>query len=332
MERILGHSAILERLRAAADRDGLHHAYLFEGPEGLGRRRVADWLAMYVNCTASERPCGRCSRCLQIAAGNHPDVITLEPDPSKASQTIGVDAVREVIRKSGYHRFDSKRRFIVVDPADAMLEPAANALLKTLEEPPEGTGFILLTTSARRLLPTIVSRCQRVRFGAVPVDEIRTFLHDARGVADADLCARLSLGSPGRALSLADGGLERRREARSTLIRIASAGTLKGLFDHDQNLTKGNARSDWLPEATELFEVLEELLRDVVVYASGSGRPLLHADAEDVVADWSHRLFPAGVGEVQRALLDARDQLEVNVNGRLVLDAVFTRLRAELGT
>ncbi|MCB9675992.1 MAG: DNA polymerase III subunit delta' [Alphaproteobacteria bacterium] len=327
---ILGHTAILERLKAAADRDGLHHAYLFEGPEGLGRRLVADWLARYVNCTSESRPCGRCPQCVRIAAGTHPDVIVLEPDPTRASQTIGVDAVREIIRQSGYHRYDSKRRMIIVDPADAMLEPAANALLKTLEEPPEGTGFVLLTTSARRLLPTIVSRCQRVRFGAVPIEAIRGWLVE-RGAKDADLCARLSLGSPGRALELADGGLEKRREARSTLLRLASAGTLKGLFDYDQNLTKGTSRSDWLPEATLMFEVLEELLRDVAVHASGANGMLLHADQPDLVADWSARLWPGGVRQVQQALIDARDQLEVNVNGRLVLDAVFTKLRAELG-
>jgi DNA polymerase-3 subunit delta' len=328
---ILGHHAIRERLRAAADRDGLHHAYLFEGPRGIGRRKVADWLALYVNCLDREHaPCGRCARCTTIQAGSHPDVIALEPDPERASGTITVDEVRELIRKSGYHRFDSERRVLIVDPADAMLEPAANALLKTLEEPPDGTGFILITTSARRLLPTIVSRCQLVRFGAVPTGEIAAWLTD-RGVEDAELCARLSLGSPGRALELADGGLEARRAARSVLVRLGQSGTLKGVFDHNQKLTKGTARVKWMPDALLLFEVLEELLRDVAVYASGAEGQLLHADEPELVADWARRLWPGGVEQIQRALLEARDQFEVNVNGRLVLDQVFTTVRAQLG-
>lgn len=329
MSRILGHSSILERLGDTADRDSLHHAYLFEGPSGLGRRVVADWLARYVNCTSANKPCGSCARCVQIAAGTHPDVIVLEPDPDKASRTIGIDAVREVIRKSGYHRFDSARRVVIVDPADAMLEPAANALLKTLEEPPEGTGFILLSTSARRLLPTIVSRCQRVRFGAVPTEQITAWLRE-RGMDEPELCARLSLGSPGRALELASGGLAQRREARSLLVRLGT-GSLKPIFDHDQKLTKGTARTSWMPKATLLFELLEELLRDVAIYASGSPTPLLHADQPELIADWSHRLWPGGVERMQQALIEARSQLRVNVNGRLVLDTLFTRLRAELG-
>ncbi len=328
---ILGHQAILDRLRSAADRDALHHAYLFEGPRGIGRRKVADWLASYVNCLERDRaPCGSCSRCTTIAAGSHPDVIALEPDPERASGTITVDEVREIIRKSTYHRFDSNRRVLIIDPADAMLEPAANALLKTLEEPPDGTGFVLITTSARRLLPTIVSRCQLVRFGAVPADEIAGWLAE-RGVDEPELCARLSLGSPGRALELADGGLDKRRQARSVLVRLGQSGTLKGVFDHDQKLTKGTARVKWMPDALVLFEVLEELLRDVAVYASGSGAQLLHADEPELIADWSRRLWPGGVEQIQRALLDARDQFEVNVNGRLVLDRVFTTLRAQLG-
>ena len=176
---ILGHDRVVERLTSAVRHAKLHHAYLFEGPTGVGKTTVALHIARMANCTGAplgEGPCGSCPTCVQIAAGTHPDVIRLAPREDRASQTIAVEDVREVVRRAGYRRFNSRRRFILVEPAEA-LELASNALLKTLEEPPEGTVFLLLASNATALLPTIRSRCQRVRFGAVPVDRIEAWLY-----------------------------------------------------------------------------------------------------------------------------------------------------------
>ena len=187
---ILGHQGALARLRHAVEQDTLHHAILLEGPRGVGKRRVATWLALLANCTAEgERPCGVCQMCHQIPQGLHPDVIALEPDMTRAARTIPVDAVREVIRKSQFHRYGARHRMVIVDPAEAMQEPAANALLKTLEEPPAGTGFVVITHNAKALLPTILSRCQRIRLGVVPMEELQPWLAE-RGVEHPDLVAR----------------------------------------------------------------------------------------------------------------------------------------------
>lgn len=327
---LLGHETIRERLAYASTHDTLHHAYLFEGPRGLGKRRVADWLAMRVNCTSeTDQPCGVCARCKLIASGSHPDVIALEPAAGKATATIGVDQVRDVIRKAGYHRYDSARRFIIIDPADAMMESAANALLKTLEEPTDGTGFILVVASASSLLPTIVSRCQRVRFGAIDTPAITTWLAN-QGHADAELAAAASLGCPGRALDLATGGLERRREARSTIVLLCTE-PQAAAFKIVEKATKGRSRADWMANITVWFEVVEELLRDVTLRGSGSKLPLLHADAKDLIDDWVTRLYPSGIQRITQALDEARDQLSVQANGRLVMDAWVAKLRSELG-
>ncbi len=325
---LLGHGPVRERLARAADAGTLHHAYLFEGPRGLGKRRVAEWLALYTNCLGEQRPCGACARCGPILAGTHPDVIVLEPDVSKASRIIAVAAVRDVIRKAGYHRFDSARRFVIVDPADAMQDAAANALLKTLEEPPEGTGFILVAASARGLLPTIVSRCQRIRFGAVPTDAIEGWLRD-RGFPNAAVAARAAMGCPGRALELVDGGLQARVEARDTVTQLASS-TSAEAFAITERALKKRTKTDWSPLVERWFEVVEELLRDTAVRGSGAELPLLHPDAVDVIDRWVDRLYPHGIDRIVHALEEARQQLRVNANGRLVLDAFFARLRAEL--
>ena len=204
----------MDRMSVAIERDALHHAYLFEGPSGLGKGLVARWVAMAANCErASNTACGECPSCLQISGDSHPDVVWLRPENEGASAAIKVDQVREVIRQVGYHRFSARHRFVIIDPVETMAAAAANALLKTLEEPPAGTHFVLVTNRARALLPTIVSRCQHVRFAACEIDVVRDWLEE-RGVQDAASIARLSMGCPGRALQLVGGEHEQRRKLR----------------------------------------------------------------------------------------------------------------------
>ena len=291
---------------------------------------MATWLAMAANCVGTARPpCGACDPCRLIAAGSFPDVFRIEPDPEKATPTIGVDQIREVVRQLGYHRYSGKRRFVIVDPADALPAAAANALLKTLEEPPEGTGFILLSTQSRALLSTIRSRCQRVRFGAVPDAEIARWLAK-RGVADPERVARLALGAPGRALELAEGALADRAALRDGLFR-ALAGDLGPLFAFSEELCEGGQRQEWSRRVEALLAIVEELLADVVAVRTGSGRPLFHDDAADAIQRWAAVLWPDGVVACSRALGEARANLAANVTGRTLVDALLTRLRTELG-
>ncbi len=330
--RLLGHERVRQRLWRALERDMLHHAYLFEGPRGVGKATLAVRVAQAANCTDSRpmayRPCGTCSACRQIAQGTHPDVLRLEPDPTRAARTIPIEAVREVIRQTGYHRYDALRRVVIVDPAEAMQDSAANALLKTLEEPPDGTGFIVVTHNARALLPTILSRCQRVRFGAVPEADIHAWL-EARGVDQAASAARLCQGCPGRALELADGGLQARGELRSAML-LAVTAPLTDLYAFSAAITDGK-RQAWSARAEALLEVIEDLLRDVAVCGAGEDGPLLNADVPDVVDRWTEALWPGGVIEAAAAVQDCRDDLEVYVTGKTAIDALITTLRRALG-
>lgn len=327
---ILGHRAVLERLWGAANNGTLHHAYLFEGPRGVGKHTVAVRLAMAVNCTGDGdvRPCGACSTCKRIAAGNHPDIIEVGPDPERKTPVIAVEQVREVVRQAGYHRFDARRRVFIVDPAEAMQDAAANALLKTLEEPVPGTGFILIANHASALLPTIVSRCQRVRFSSVEVDALAEWLRKRR--VDQPLAlARASMGCPGRALELASGGMADRTKRRDALVNVLE-GELDGVFDFSQKLTRGQ-RQEWMPKAVAVVEVVEDLLRDVSVRGSGADVPLLNADRSDLVDAWTRALWPTGARRCVTAVEEAREGIERNIHGRLLLDSLLTRVRHELG-
>jgi len=287
-------------------------------------------LAMAANCTDPEPvpPCGACPTCKQIAAGTHPDVLFVEPIADRATANIPVDRIREVVRQTGYHRYNAKRRVILIDPAEAMGPSAANALLKTLEEPPSGTGFILIASNASALLPTILSRCQRVRFGAVPNEAIATWLQ-REGHEDAELAARFSQGCPGRALALVRGGLTERIALRTRLLDVL-AGRLEHVFDWSNELASGK-RQDWSPRVEEIFEVIEDLLRDVVASAAGGQRPVQNSDIPEVVSRWTTALWPTGVSACAKALEEARQSLTLNVSGKTVLDSLVLTLQRELG-
>lgn len=326
---IVGHEAQRQLLADGLDRDRLHHAWLFEGPAGVGKHTIATWLAQRANCEGPDpHPCGRCGPCTQIANGTHPDVLEVAPDPDKATQIIPVSAVREVVRTAGFHRFSARKRFVIVDPAEALQAAAANALLKTLEEPPEGTHFVLICTRASALLPTIRSRCQRLGFGTLDDDTLTDWL-TARGVDDAATLARHAFGAPGAALALADGGLDTRLQRRTVLLQTL-AGDLETIMALAEKRGRG-ARKDWVPEVEGLLDLLEELLADTVVTASGADAPRTHDDLGPLLDRWADALWPDGITRIHAALRDARARLGANVGGQTVLEALLPVVKRELG-
>jgi len=293
---IIAQERALSSLRAALRRGTLHHAYLFSGPEGIGKARAARLLAQAANCEAGtggpagyrEDPCGKCGPCHKIATGIHPDVTVLSEERAMVkagrweaksgrapSRDIVVDQVRDLVdHRLSLRRYEGRRRFVVIDPADAMNPQAQNALLKTLEEPPDDTTLVLVASAADSLLPTIRSRCLRVPFGPIPADEIVRRL-EAEGHAPdrARLAAALCGGSLGKALALDDEELGERREV---LERVAA------LRPDDPMgwLELARAGGEKREETEALCELLLVWLRDVAVaQAGGDGLALLDLSA-----------------------------------------------------
>jgi DNA polymerase-3 subunit delta' len=168
-----GQERVVGQLRLAIERDRVPHAYLFAGPPGAPMYDTALALAMALSCqTARGEGCTTCDACAKIAGGIHPDVVTLAREG--AAQIVPIESVRnQVIARMGLPPHEGELRVFIVEEATSMAPPAANALLKTLEEPPARTLFVLCTTAPEQLLPTIRSRCQRVRFAggaALPAD------------------------------------------------------------------------------------------------------------------------------------------------------------------
>ena len=185
---IVGHRGVIARISRAVARDSLPPAVLLTGPGGVGKRQVATAIAQAFNCGAPRRSesdpavdaCGSCSACRRIARGVYPDVLAVE---AGEGGSITIDQVRAAIGQVGYRPFEGRRRVIIVDDADLLVPPAQNALLKTLEEPPGRSQFLLVTARPDVLLDTVRSRCPRLRLGHLRVEEIAGIL-TRRGIEE----------------------------------------------------------------------------------------------------------------------------------------------------
>lgn len=166
-EEVAGQEHIITTLKHAVMENKIAHAYLFCGPRGTGKTTIAKLLAKAINCTGDEKPCDECENCKEITMGTHPDVIEID-----AASNNGVDEVRSLIEKVKYAPTQGRYKVYIIDEVHMMSTGAFNALLKTLEEPPAHVVFILATTEPHKILPTIISRCQRFDFSKLSQDEI----------------------------------------------------------------------------------------------------------------------------------------------------------------
>ena len=286
---MIGHRRITTLLSRAIAQERVPPSLLFAGPSGVGKRRTAVALAETVNClepvATAEFPrdaCGACPACRRIARGIHPDVLHVEPGDMGS---IRIEQIRDVVDRAGYRPFEGRRRVVVIDTADAMVDAAQNALLKTLEEPPPASVFVLVSAMPDALLPTVLSRCQRLRFAELTASEVATALMrdheyeepDARAAAaDAD-------GSVGRALAAGSTDVaEARDTARRVLERTARLSDPARRLDLAKELTppgRGKTSAAERDELTTCLRALASLLRDIgLLVAQGDTAALANAD------------------------------------------------------
>jgi DNA polymerase-3 subunit delta' len=329
---IVGHGRIVSMLSRAIARDTLPPALVFAGPAGVGKRRVALAVAEAVNCLKPQAApllerdaCGDCVPCRRINRGVHPDVITVEP---RETGSIGIDQVRDVIERSGYRPFEGRRRVVIVDDAEALGPEAQGALLKTLEEPPSASIFLLVSALPDSLLPTVRSRCPRIRFAALPAPDVARVLVSRHGytAAAAHAAAAEAGGSVGRALA---GAAEELAEARDwawrLLERAARGGDAAWRLAHAKEDVKKET-PEQRAQLTARLLALSALARDLGAVSSGASGALANEDLTPALEKLAPSYGPDRSQRVFGAVDEALDAVGRNANPKIVADWIVLQV------
>lgn len=358
---IMGQDEAVGRLRRVLGGERMPHAYLFAGPDGVGRRTTATALAAAVLCdnpgggsllsADGADACGACPSCRLMAAGTHPDFHPVYKELAgyhedaavrgRKMQELGIPVIRSFLISPAHQAATRGHgKVFVVLEAELMSQAAQNALLKTLEEPPAGVTIILITDRPELLLATTRSRCATVRFGPLPQKFVREKLreHDIDD-AEADFLAGYTDGSIGRALQLAEEGVfELKRQMLSDVASL-SAGGDAALADRlaremDKRAEKRirAERSADTPDlaktlaqrriAGEMLRVLACGFRDALTLATGASREPVNADQREAVAALAERFEPDQLAEIIEQLSEYERLIWRNVSAKLIWDNV----------
>ena len=361
---LLGHQKNVAALRGMLASGRVPSALLFSGPRGIGKYTLARMFAQAANCERLRDDfCGECAACVRIAgladprplieAGltergegadaatveripllleTHPDVWAIVPDPVRLRTPVVRPVLRmgqlRAVQRAAYFKPQARRRVFIVDGAETMREDLAGVFLKILEEPPETSTLILLTTNSFNLLPTIRSRCMQFFFGALETGLVEEILQQRTQMKPAErrLAAQLAEGSPGAALSMnLEEAAELRRRALQLLANAADAHSAAGLFAQTTQFAKGQK----LPFESVL-ELFYSLLTDLLELSAGCAQRTLRNPAlAKELAALGKRVDPQWVSQAVAGLDELGSRLRRNVNRQLGLDAVILSLSQE---
>ncbi|MDO9228737.1 MAG: DNA polymerase III subunit delta' [Syntrophales bacterium] len=315
---IYGHKKPIAILKSAMAKDRIAHAYLFYGMDGIGKKTTASVFARALNCGGVDPPCDACASCRKAEHNNHPNIITVQAE----GQNIKIGAVKEIQARMTFRPREGRRIFILRE-ADRMNAAAANALLKTLEEP-SADNILLLTTARSHALPmTILSRCQHLRFSPLPPEEVARFLREKEGLetAAAEILAASSGGSIGRAVEM---NREDYLAQRNAILELLAE-------DNPEDLLKRLAFAGRF--GTEREEILERLrilrngYRDgLVLRETGEKERLMFRDRAGVIEEVAGRLSGRDLLRNIAAVDAAMSAIAQNANKSLTLEAMLIKL------
>ncbi len=320
---IIGHEWAVGLLRHGVSTETLSHAYLLTGSQGIGKTTLARSLAAALLCTSTpdQRPCGHCRSCQLVLRDAHPDVHLVES--ASVGESLKIDQVRDLQRRMALTPAEGRWRVAILRRFQEATPSAANALLKTLEEPPSYGLLLVLARSVDQLLPTIISRCQHLSLRPLPVFQIEQALVQ-RWEADpehAKLLAHLSAGRLGWAVRAlrSEAALEHREERIQQLDQLLGS-TLRERFRVAEKLASDAKATQ------ETLDLWTSWWRDVALVASGASVSLIHIDQRQTLSAHARRFGLRRSVDVVDAVLDTRDRLQRNANPRLALEVLMLDL------
>lgn len=337
---LVGHEWVVRALARSIVSERVAHAYLFTGPHSIGKTTLARKLAQALQCTSTSRPCGECSTCQRIARDRHPDVQIIEgvpvgykfdekspPPPPRVNESerriLKIDQVRALQHDIARAPFEGRWKIVILRRFEEANEEAANAFLKTLEEPPRHTRLILTARDASLLLPTIVSRCQVFALRPLPLTQIETTLIERYHATpeQARVLARVSAGRLGWAIR----ALEQRAllEARTQYLDELNAALKEG---RAERLLRAEALAKHSEHLPDLLETWLGWWRDVLWLQYGDDSRITNVDRYDALREHAHRFTREQAQRTLQALRATARYLAQNVNARLALEVLLLNL------
>ena len=321
---VIGHNDIIQYIQNAVTERKVSQAYILNGERGSGKKMLANLFAMTLQCEkGGKEPSGECHSCKQAISGNNPDIIRVEHDKPN---TISVDDVRTQINNDVMIKpYSCPYKIYIIPDADLLSVQAQNALLKTIEEPPEYVVFFLLTENVESLLPTIMSRCVMLKLRNIKTTLIRKYLMEIMGVPDyqADVCAAFAQGNMGRAIMLASS--EHFNEIKEEALQLLRNINDMEIPDIVAALKKINT---YKLEISDYLDIIMIWYRDVLIYkATKDVNGVVFADQLKYLKERANKSSYEGIETILDSLEKAKARLKANVNFDLVMELLLLTIK-----
>lgn len=319
---IIGQERIIKSLQNTIKNKSIGHGYIFEGPKGIGKTMMATIFSKTILCKEKGiSPCGICNSCIKFESSNHPD-FHMEEVQGKSFKKEHIENIQRQIRTLPY---EADRKIFIIKHADKMTIGAQNSFLKSLEEPPEDTIIIMLVENAKSLLPTIVSRSQRLKFTPVKNDEIKNYLNNKYNIdkEKAHMIAAFSDGNVGRAIEICES--EEFNQTREALISIIDNNIGTDSF-------KSFTSSDFFEDnKAQIYDILDMMLiwfRDLLIYKETNNNQLIiNRDKEELLKEESFKLSMNKIHDIINGIMETKNNIRVNTNFQLTIELMLLKFQ-----
>lgn len=317
--QVAGQEEIKASLIKSINNNQVSHCYIFEGPKGMGKFKLALIFAQSLLClNFLEDPCNQCNSCIKVNSFNHPDLHVINDD----EKSIKREEIDELINSINKKPYEAKRKVYIIIDAHTMTVQAANTLLKTLEEPPSDTVIILLTTNTNLLLPTIVSRCQEIKFRNISKETIRKYLAEYNMASEAiDLAVNYSNGNLNKAINIIKGKddiLKKREEIIKIIDKIISSDSeiiyeLESYFDEQKD------------NIDLVIEIMIMWIRDIFFVCNGMENLVINKDCLNLL--YKHSKNMKMDSDIIEFMQNVSDDIKSNVSYKLAVDNMLLKIQ-----